>query len=169
MTQIQKILAFASKKSTVSQGESVTVSQNTELSALSFSDRLCGVYGALYLENGTVTVPRGIFIDLQGALRDDISSRDVAEFLFSRLESKISPDISLEFGGDSMTYLNASDRTETVKRFIDTQKKPFSVTFECDYIAAEYTIEKFGKKPQAFYNDGPESYLEVIAVDLSEA
>lgn len=166
MTQIQKIIAFSSGKQSVLPGEKVSLVKAD--GAVSATDTLCGIYGALYTEKNEITVPEGIFIDLCGALRDDAKSPEVAEFLFEKLKDKIQPDISLEFGGDSMTYLTADDRAETIKAFLGHVIRPFSVSFECDYIAAEYKLEKFGTKPRAFYNDGPESYTEVIHVDISD-
>lgn len=166
MTQIQKIIAFSAGKQHVLPGEKVKI--DTENGAISSKDTLCGVYGALYAETKDITVPDGIFVDLCGALRDDAKSCEVADFLFEKLKGKIRSDISIEFGGDSMTYLTAEDRVCTIKAFEKADIRPFSVSFECDYIAAEYTFEKFGTKPRAFYNDGPQSYAEVIHVDITD-
>ena len=166
MTQTQKIIADA-LGTPVAVGKRVYIKE--EKGSVSFSDKLCGAYGKLFLAENIFEVPCGIFVDLCGALRNDATKEDVANYILQTLEKKDISQKSVEFGGDSMTYLTMEDRFAVVEKLMQSEKKPFCITFEYDYITAEYTLEKFGKKPQTFFNDGPASYEEIIALSLDKA
>lgn len=163
MTGCQKILARAANLPNVSAGQSIILSNET--TNISKTDPFCGAYGFLFCPQQTVRVPHGVFIDLGGALRNDATSEEVANFLFSRINAYRSPDTAIEIGGDSLTYLTLPDRFETVKRL--TQGGGcFGVLFECDFSAVNYCHENDLTLRPAF-NDGAQDFLAVISVDLS--
>ncbi len=167
MTQIQKIIAHTLNTDKISAGTRVYVSEESD--GISFDDPFCGAYGKLYIKEKIFAVPCGIFIDLTAPLRDDITSEQLAEYVTRFLSEKNIEGRTVEFGGDSMTYLTMDDRFEIVRKLENHEKKPFCVIFEYDYITAEYTLEKFGKKPTTFFNDGPQSYEEVVSLALDKA
>lgn len=167
MTQVQKIIAGCLGKNLVTPGDRVYITDSKCTDAISHGDKFCGAYGRIFACNQPFNVPKGIFIDLRGVLRNDATSLDVAQYIYTTLKNEISCDISLEFGGDSMTFLNMDDRFEITKTLTDCANPPFAVIFEYDYVTVEYTMEKFGKKPAVFFNDGPESYIKVFPLDLS--
>ena len=167
MTQTQKIIADALNKKAISAGTRVFISEESE--SISFEDSLCGAYGKLFLNEKIFAVPEGVFVDLTAPLRDDITSLQIADYVGKILSEKDIAGKSVEFGGDSMTYLTMEDRTEIVRKLGGCEKKPFCVIFEYDYITAGYTLERFGKKPATFFNDGPESYDEIICLSLDKA
>ncbi len=167
MTQTQKIISYALNTDKPLAGTRVYISKESE--GISFDKPFCGAYGKLFLKEMIFSVPQGIFVDLSAPLRDDITSEQVAEYVAKFLSKKNIEGRSVEFGGDSMTYLTMDDRFEIVKKLESCEKKPFCVIFEYDYITAEYTLEKFEKKPTTFFNDGPQSYEEVISLELDKA
>lgn len=167
MTQTQKIIADALNTKSITADTRVYISEESH--GISFQDSLCGAYGMLFLKEKIFSVPHGVFIDLAAPLRDDITSGALAEYIVSFLSEKDISGKSIEFGGDSMTYLTMEDRTEIVRSFENCDKKPFCIIFEYDYITAEYTLEHFGKKPVTFFNDGPGSYDEIISLELDKA
>ncbi len=167
MTQTQKIIANALNTEDFSVGTRVYISEESE--GISFEDSLCGAYGKLFLNEKIFAVPEGVFVDLTAPLRDDITSVQIADYVEKVLSEKDIAGKSVEFGGDSMTYLTMEDRKEIVRKLGDCEKKPFCVIFEYDYITAGYTLEKFGKKPTTFFNDGPEGYGEIICLSLDKA
>lgn len=168
MTQTQKILSALLGKNTICTGDRVYITEEKCTDACSCSDKACGAYGRLYIPTEPFSVPAGIFIDLRGVLRNDAESGDIAQFVCEKLKGEFSPSVSVEFGGDSMTFLNMDDRFSVVKALNSQEDAPHNVIFECDYITAEYTLENFGKKPAAFFNDGPKSYIKIIPLDLTE-
>lgn len=167
MTQTQKIIARSLGVDLIEAETRVYISE--EASAISFSDKLCGAYGRLYLEQKIFSVPQGIFVDLRAPLRNNASSEKIAEYIVHFLAKHDIKGKSVEFGGDSMTYLTMDDRFAITEKLANCENKPFCVIFEYDYITAEYTLEKFGKKPTTFFNDGPQSYVEVIRLDIDKA
>ena len=167
MTQTQKIIARTLGADNITAGARVYISESTD--AVSFDEKLCGAYGKLFLKEKIFTVPEGIFIDLEAPLRNDITSEKIADFVADFISKLDVEGKSLEFGGDSMTYLTMDDRFAVVEKLLDLEKKPFCVIFEYDYITAEYTFEHFGKKPETFYNDGPQSYEQVVTLELDKA
>ena len=168
MTQTQKIIAAYLGKNFVAPDERIYITNNNSPDATSLTDKYCGAYGRLYINGKPFNVPKGIFIDLTGVLRNDATSSDAANFILAKLQNLLSSDISVEFGGDSMTFLTMDDRFEITSALLECNTPPMFVTFEYDYITAEYTMCNFGKKPAVFFNDGPESYLKIVSVDLSE-
>ena len=166
MTQTQKIIAENLGQNVILPGTRVYVKEEKE--AVSFSDKLCGAYGRLFVENSIFDVPQGVFVDLCGALRNDATSEDIAEYINAALSSYDIAATSVEFGGDSMTYLTMDDRFAVVEKLMKNEKKPFCAIFEYDYITSEYVYEKFGTKPQVFFNNGPESFREIITVSLDK-
>lgn len=168
MTQIQKIIASCLGKANSHSGERVYITQSQNPDACSFTDKLCGAYGKIFIEKEPFAVPEGIFVDLRGVLRNDVQSTEIADFICKKLKDQFIVPCSAEFGGDSMTFLNMEDRFAVIKSLYSLKAPPTHAVFECDYITAEYTLEKFGKKPAAFFNDGPNSYLKVLPLDLSE-
>ena len=177
MTQVQKTLsaylrqnADCNVKLPLKEGMRVYISKNNSFAGIDFKDKYCGAYGKVYLENEIFSVPKGFFINLCGALNlsTDVSNQSgkIANYILKNLISEDIRGASVEFGGDSMGYLTMEDRFAVVKKLSDGKEKPFCTVFECDYISAEYTLEKFGEKPAAYFNDGPESYCKVIDIDL---
>ncbi len=166
MTQTQKIIARSLGTDNITAGTRAYISE--ESSAISFDDKLCGAYGKLYLNEKIFSVPKGIFIDLEAPLRNDAQSCEIAEYVAEFLSNHDIEGNSVEFGGDSMTYLTMDDRFAVVEKLQTFSKKPFCVIFEYDYITAEYTIEHFGKKPETFYNDGPQYFSQVVTLELDK-
>ena len=164
MTQTQRIIASALNRPDITSGTRVYVKEaHPAISTVAF----CGAYGRLYLKDSTFTVPEGVFINLDGALRNDATSDEVAEYVAKFLSDEELCNISVEFGGDAMGYLTMDDRISVTKKLCESGL-PFSVIFECDYITAEYVSEALGEKPVAFYNDGPQSFKKVITLDLGK-
>ncbi len=165
MTQTQKIISAALKKADIKSGIRVYIKEpHIAISDIPF----CGAYGRLYLKEKAFTVPDGVFINLDGALRNDAKSCDIAEYIYTSLKNEGLLGLSVEFGGDSMGYLTMDDRIEVVKALVDQNISPFCVIFECDYITAQYTLETLKEKTAAFYNDGPQNFKKIITVDLSK-
>jgi len=164
MTQTQKIIARTLGADNITDGARVYISENTD--AISFDEKLCGAYGRLFLEEKIFTVPAGVFIDLEAPLRNDVTKEEIAGYIADFISKLDVEGRSLEFGGDSMTYLTMDDRFAVAEKLLALEKKPFCVIFEYDYITAEYTMEHFGKKPETFYNDGPQSYEQVVTLEL---
>lgn len=165
MTQTQKILSAVLKKADIKSGMRVYIREPHP--AIS-DDHICGAYGKLYLKEKAFTVPDGVFINLDGALRNDVKSCEVAEYIYAYLKKEKLCGLSVELGGDSMGYLTMDDRIEVVKTLINSDISPFCVIFECDYITAQYTLEILKEKTAAFYNDGPQNFKKVITVDISK-
>jgi homoaconitase/3-isopropylmalate dehydratase large subunit len=165
MTQTQRIIASSLKNPSVKDGMRVYIKENHP--ALS-DDSLCGAYGKLCLKENPLVVPKGVFVNLDGALRNDVSGEEIAQYVLSFLQKEALCGLSVEFGGDSMGYLTMNERIEIVKTLSNSRISPFCVIFECDYITAEYTLETFGEKPSAFYNDGPESFEKILVLNLGE-
>ena len=164
MTQTQRIISSVLKRSDIKSGMRVYVKETHP--AIS-KDALCGAYGRLYLKEQAFTVPKGIFINLDGALRNDATSDEVALYIAEFLSTEEICGISVEFGGDAMGYLTMNDRISVTQKLYGSGM-PFSVIFECDYITAEYVSETLGEKAVAFYNDGPQSFEKVITLDLGK-
>ena len=146
MTGVQKILARAAKKPTLFVGEDLILPETAP--GISYDDPACGAYGSLFLPRGKIRVPRGIFIDLCGALRDDVTSDAVAEYLVSLcrpyLAVRSAPLVAPEFGGDSLTYLTIDDRLATAKKLIDMH---------------------LGFAP--LFNDSPDDFEAIVRADLA--
>lgn len=165
MTQTQKIISAVLKKADIKSGMRVYIKDpHTAIS----DDPFCGAYGRLYLKEKVFTVPEGVFINLDGALRNNAESCEIAQYIHSFLKKEKLCGLSVEFGGDSMGYLTMDDRIEVVKTLENTDVSPFCVIFECDYITAEYTLGTLKEKTVAFYNDGPQNFKKIITVDLSK-
>lgn len=168
MTGVQKILARAAKKPTLFVGEELILPETAP--GISSDDPACGAYGSLFLHGGKIRVPRGIFIDLCGALRDDVTSAAVAEYLVSLcrpyLAVRSAPLVAPEFGGDSLTYLTIEDRLETAKRLID-EHLGFAPLFECDFVAAQYAEEKGLPRLAPLFNDSPDDFEAIVRADLA--
>lgn len=178
MTGVQKILARAANCSEVSVGQSIVLAQGVlsqgvlsqgvlsqGAANLSDTDPYGGAYGFLYCPQRAVTVPRGIFVDLGGALRNDATSEEVANHLHACLCDILAPDIAVEIGGDSLTYLTMDDRHKTVER-LTVGNACFGVLFECDYLAVTYAHEH-GLLLRPAFNDGVQDFEAVLSVDLS--
>ena len=165
MTQTQKIISAALKLTDIKAATEVYIKDSHV--AIS-DDPFCGAYGRLYLKEKAFTVPEGVFINLDGALRNNAESCDVAQHIHNFLKKEKLCGLSVEFGGDSMGYLTMDDRTEVVKALTDAEISPFCVIFECDYITAEYTNSVLKEKTAAFYNDGPQNFKKIITIDLSK-
>ena len=167
MTQTQKIIASAINSQSIGVGTRVYVTQEGD--GISFDDSLCGAYGKLFVKDKIFSVPSSVFVDLTAPVRYDATSADIATYIAEFLSGYDIENKSVEFGGDSMTYLTMDDRFEIVKKLTEGTKKPFSVIFEYDYITAEYTLSHFSKKPVTFFNDGPQFFDEVISLSLDKA
>lgn len=164
MTQTQRIIASALSRADIKSGMRVYIKESHP--AIS-QNALCGAYGRLYLKDQAFTVPEGVFINLDGALRNDATSDEVALYISEFLSNEEICGISVEFGGDAMGYLTMDDRISVTQKLYESLL-PFSVIFECDYITAEYVSESLGEKAVAFYNDGPQSFKKVITLDLGK-
>lgn len=165
MTQTQKIISAALKNADIKSGMKVYIKE--QYPAISDTP-FCGAYGRLYLKEKAFTVPEGVFINLDGALRNDAKSCDIAEYIYTSLKKEDLSGFSVEFGGDSMGYLTMDDRIEVVKALEKSDVSPFCVIFECDYITAQYTLETLKEKTVAFYNDGPQNFMKIITLDISK-
>lgn len=165
MTQVQRIIASALSLSDIKSGMRVYIKEPHH--AIS-EDALCGAYGRLFLKEKAFTVPEGVFVNLDGALRNDAKADEVANYICGFLKNKNLSGLSIEFGGDSMGYLTMDDRLSVVKAVSESDISPFCTIFECDYITAEYTLEVLKEKTAAFYNDGPQFFREIITLDLGK-
>ena len=175
MTGVQKILARAAGKAHVSAGMTVVLPEKAV--GIDSDDAACGAYGSLFLPKSDSTaerkirVPNGIFLDLGGVLRNDVTSAEVADFLFSLclpyLVTRQSPKIAPEFGGDSLTYLTMADRLATAERFV-LSGCGFAPLFECDFVAAQYVAERGFAPIRAVFNDSPDDFAAVVTADLGK-
>ncbi len=163
MTSVQKIISTAVGHA-ASIGECVELC-NTEYNNISFSDRLCGAYGNIFLCSNSFYVPRGIFCDLTGALRNDVTTEEIAEYFVSFFEELCDKDICIEIGGDSLSYLTMDDRIAVTEKL--SSLSFFGVMFECDFLSVGYVYDNFGLRQKGVFNDGPEFYDKVIPLDLS--
>jgi homoaconitase/3-isopropylmalate dehydratase large subunit len=163
MTQTQRIISDCLKNAEINVGTRVYITENHP--AISEAP-LCGAYGKLYLKKNPLTIPKGVFINLDGALRNDITSEEISAYILRFLKKEALCGLSVEFGGDAMGYLTMEDRLSIVKTLYESDISPFCVIFECDYITAEYTSEMLKEKTVAFYNDGPESFEKIITLNL---
>ncbi len=165
MTQVQRIIASALSRNDIKSGMRVYIKEPHH--AIS-EDALCGAYGRLFLKEKAFAVPEGVFVNLDGALRNDAKTEEIANYIREFLKDKKLSGLSIEFGGDSMGYLTMDDRLSVVKAISGSDISPFCTIFECDYITAEYTLEVLKEKTAAFYNDGPQSFCDVITLDLGK-
>lgn len=169
MTGVQKILARAAGKESVSAGEELFLLEKAV--GISRNDPKCGAYGSLYLPERKLRVPRGLFIDLCGVLRNDAASEEVADGLIALcrpyLSMRSAPKFAPEFGGDSLTYLTLADRFATAARLVE-DSLGFSPLFECDFLAAEYVAEQRLPKLMPVFNDSPEDFDVILRADLSK-
>ena len=142
MTQVQKIIASALGAESLERGKRIYIKKKENFGGISFDDKLCGV------------------------LRNDAGSMEVAEYFKKSLKRENFSGMTVEIGGDSMSYLTMDDRFAVVKAMNELSAVPFCTVFECDYITAEYTLENLLEKPAAFFNSGPQNYERIIRIDL---
>lgn len=166
MTQVQKIIASALGAESLERGKRIYIKKKENFGGISFDDKLCGAYGKVYIDSEVFSVPDGIFIDLCGVLRNDAGSMEIAEYFKKSLKRENFSGMTVEIGGDSMSYLTMDDRFAVVKAMNELSAVPFCTVFECDYITAEYTLENLLEKPAAFFNSGPQNYERIIRIDL---
>ncbi len=163
MTSVQKIISGAAGK-LIPVGGSATLLES-EYPNISFCDRLCGAYGSLYLDSLCFVVPKGIFCDLTGALRNDVTTEGIAEYFHRFFSQEGDYGTSLEIGGDSLSYLTMDDRFAIGSKL--SELGFFAVIFECDFQSVEYVYENFGYRQKGVFNDGPDSYEKIISLDIS--
>ena len=166
MTILEKIIHYITEGAVFKKGQTISPCDIKNSDKLS-SDPVCGAFGALSDEllNDMTTIPESVFVNLDGALRDDASDDDVAGYIRDFLEKSSVEGLCIEFGGDSLTYLTMDDRFATVREL--SRIKPFCVLFESDFNTALY-LEQKGMRAPMFLNDGPENYKKVIDLSLAE-
>ncbi len=166
MTILQKIIGYSTGKDT-RVGEVFFKEDINNSAKLSYSDRLCGAYGALFvgdMQTG-VTIPESVFINLDGTVRYDAKSSEVAFFIKEQLLNLGVEGLCLEFGGDSLTYLTMQDRLCIAEKL--SELSPFCILFESDFNTVMYIQEHGMPEAPMFLNDGEHNYKKVITLNLS--
>lgn len=166
MTILEKIIARATDGKVSQRGKILSPDDIVLRDKLS-SDALCGAYGALCSDcvSESVTVAESVFVNLDGALRDDASEQELAEYIKGELAKENIAGLCVEFGGDSLTYLTMNDRFAIVRELLG--ESPFCVIFESDFNTALFLEERKERVPM-FLNDGPHNYKKVITLNLCE-
>lgn len=109
--------------------------------------------------------PAAVRVQLDGAPKDDF---DVCEFIPRLLQvlNTCGTDIgnkSVEFGGDSLSYLYVEERYKIAKALFG---KCANCIFEADYLTVEYLRQRGATTLPVYFADGEWDYEKVITVNL---